>query len=67
MPLSQSIHDGQSDAMPCACVACRSPFIIVNNRRSAGGPQEAIERDAGKADAVASIAQADRLREARAC
>ena len=67
MPKPTVIHDGQADAMPCQCVACRSPFIIVNKSRSAGGPQEAIERDAGNADAVASIARAAALREARAC
>ena len=65
MPLKPPIHDGEGDAMPCACPACRSPFI-VHSSRLAGGPQEAIERDAVNTDG-ASIARAGKLREARAC
>jgi hypothetical protein len=67
MSASQSIHDGQSDAMPCVCALCQSPFIINTRSRLAGGPQEAIECDAGSDTDGASIARASALREARAC
>jgi hypothetical protein len=52
------IHDGESDAMPCQCPACRSPFItnrIIRNPRHDVVPAS-IEAPAR-----------DHLGEARAC
>jgi hypothetical protein len=52
------IHDGQSDAMPCQCPACRSPFITTRIIRNPAdiAPHARIEAPAR-----------DHLDEARAC
>jgi hypothetical protein len=57
-PRSPVIHDGQDDAMPCQCPACRSPFIT--NNRMIRNPRH---------DEAASIEAPSRnhMREARAC
>jgi hypothetical protein len=33
--MSESVHDGQGDAMPCACPACASPFTSRKHHTTA--------------------------------
>jgi hypothetical protein len=53
------IHDGQGDAMPCECPACRSPFTIHRITPLQRRPIGIVP--------TATIREPDYLREARAC
>jgi hypothetical protein len=54
----QPVHDGQSDAMPCQCPACRSPFV---NLRIIRAPADYVPAS------IEAPASRDHMREARAC